>query len=142
MTHSRILLDTNAYSDWRRKNRWNNAISRAGTVMIPAIVLGELRAGFKDSAREEENERKLVQFISDPVVRVLDVVESSSRNYAALKHFLKKSGTPIPENDIWIAALAVEHLVPVVTSDAHFNYLPQVARIVDSGEEGLWPGRS
>lgn len=131
MTHSCILLDTNAYSDWRRKNRWNEVISSAGVVMVPAIVLGELRSGFKASSREDENERKLAEFIADPVVRVLDVGESTSRAYAALKYYLKQSGTPIPENDIWIAALAVEHLTPVVTSDAHFCLLPQVARMVE-----------
>ncbi len=131
MIHSRILLDTNAYSDWRRRNQWNESISRAGLVMIPTIVLGEFRAGFKYPTRGEENDRRLAEFLEDPMVRVLKVAESTSRSFAPPKHFLRKSGTPIPENDIWIAALAVEHLVPVVTSDAHFNHLPQVARIVE-----------
>ncbi len=127
----KILLDTNAYSDWRRSGRWNETITTASEVLVPVIVLGELRYGFHGAKRGAENEVKLRQFLLDPVVRVIVVGEATSRSYAVLKHFLRRVGNQIPENDIWIAALAVEHLVPVVTADAHFDALPQVSRIVE-----------
>jgi tRNA(fMet)-specific endonuclease VapC len=125
----KILLDTNAYSDWRRHGQWNRTISTATEVLMPAIVLGELRYGFLGTAKAVENETKLGRFLRHPAVRVVSVGESTSRCYAHLKHFLRMQGTPIPENDIWIAALALEHAVPVMTTDAHFNHLPQIARV-------------
>lgn len=127
----KILLDTNAYSDWRRSGRWNETISTASEVLIPSIVLGELRYGFKGSAQEKSNEQKLVHFLRQSVVGIPTVDESTSRSYAVLKHYLRQSGKVIPENDIWIAALAVEHGVPLVTGDAHFNFLPQVMRVME-----------
>jgi predicted nucleic acid-binding protein len=126
----RILLDTNAYSDWRRHGQWNGTISTASEVLMPAIVLGELHYGFHGAAMALENETKLAHFLKHPAVRIVSVGESTSRCYAHLKHFLRMRGTPIPENDIWIAALALEHAVPIVTSDAHFDHLPQVARVL------------
>jgi predicted nucleic acid-binding protein len=125
----RILLDTNAYSDWRRYAKWNRTISSANEVLLPAIVLGELRYGFHGSSKATENESKLAAFLRHPVVRVLSVGESTSKCYAHLKNFLRKQGTLIPENDIWIAALVLEHTAPLVSSDAHFDHLPQVARV-------------
>lgn len=127
----KILLDTNAYSDWRRSGRWNETISTASEVLIPSIVLGELRYGFKGSVQEKSNEQKLVHFLRQSVVGIPTVDESTSRSYAVLKHYLRQSGKVIPENDIWIAALAVEHGVPLVTGDAHFNFLPQVMRVME-----------
>ena len=127
----RILLDTNAYSDWRRFGQWNRTISTASEVMVPAIVLGELRYGFQGAAKAVENEFKLGQFLKHPAVRVVSVGETASRCYAYLKQFLRMQGCPIPENDIWIAALALEHAAPLVTSDAHFGHLPQVTRVVE-----------
>jgi predicted nucleic acid-binding protein len=127
----KILLDTNAYSDWRRTGRWNEAISTASEVLIPAIVLGELRYGFAGSTKAVENESKLWMFLNSDAVEVLNVSEATSRTYANLKYFLRNVGKPIPENDIWIAALAVEHGVHLVTSDAHFDHLPQVARVME-----------
>jgi predicted nucleic acid-binding protein len=127
----KILLDTNAYSDWRRTGRWNQTIATASEVLIPAIVLGELRYGFQGAARGQENEANLVRFLADPVVRILEVGDATSRSYAVLKHFLRNAGTPIPDNDVWISAIAVEHLAIVVTSDGHFDHLPQVARATE-----------
>lgn len=129
----KILLDTNAYSDWRRAGRWNGTISTASEVLIPAVVLGELRYGFKASRLEAENDRKLGEFLRHSRVKVLTVTERTSACYATLKYYLRQAGSPIPENDIWIAALAVENMVPLVTGDAHFDLLPQVARVMDDG---------
>ena len=127
----RILLDTNAYSDWRRRGHWNRTISTATEVLVPTIVLGELHYGFQGSAKASENEFKLAGFLRHPAVRVIGVGESTSRCYAHLKFFLRNQGTPIPENDVWIAALAMEHAAMLVSSDAHFEHLPQVPRMAE-----------
>ena len=125
----RVLLDTNAYSDWRRHGKWNRSISTASDVLIPSIVLGELRYGFQGSSLQVENETKLDAFLRHTRVRIVSVGDETSRVYAHLKHFLRQEGSPIPENDIWIAALAVEYSVPLLTSGAHFSCLPQVSRL-------------
>lgn len=126
-----VVLDTNAYTDWRKDGRWNEIISTADRVLVPVVVLGELRAGFLRGQQGAANERKLVRFLSHPVVQIVPVLESSSRWYAEFKHQLRSAGKPIPENDVWIAALAVEHAAMLLTSDAHFEFLPQVARAVE-----------
>lgn len=127
----KILLDTNAYSDWMRSGRWSEVITTASEVMIPAIVLGELRYGFQGSKLHENNERTLIRFLKHPNVTVLEVGETTSKVYANLKHFLRSARNPIPENDVWIAALAVESMAFLVTADSHFEFLPQVTRVLE-----------
>jgi len=127
----RIVLDTNAYSDWRRHGRWNPLISTAEDVLVPGIVLGELRYGFRKAALGAENEVKLSRFLSHARVQVLPVDEATSRIYADLKHYLHAAGKPIPENDIWISSLAVQAGALLVSADAHFDFLPQVAKAVE-----------
>jgi tRNA(fMet)-specific endonuclease VapC len=107
----------------------NRSISTATEVLVPAIVLGELRYGFQGSSLQVENETKLDGFLRHTRVRVVSVGDATSRVFAHLKHFLRREVSPIPENDIWIAALAVENSVPVLTSDARFSNLPQVSRL-------------
>lgn len=127
----RIILDTNAYSDWRTNGRWSKIISTADQVFMPVIVLGELRYGFEKGTKGSENEAKLIAFLNHPRVSVLTVGETTSQCFAKLKYYLSKAGAPIPENDVWISALCVEHGLAVVTGDAHFDFLPQVARVLD-----------
>lgn len=122
----RVVLDTNAYSDWRRSGKWNDVLARATEVWIPVIVIGELRAGFRRSKQAEKNERKLADFLAFPVVHVAEITEGTTRFYAEFKKQLKDAGTPIPENDVWIAACCREHSLPLLTADAHFEHLPQV----------------
>lgn len=98
---------------------------------MPSIVLGELRYGFQGATKAVENETKLAQFLRHPAVSVVSVGESTSRCYAHLKFFLRMQGSPIPENDVWIAALALEHAAPLLTTDAHFDHLPQVVRLAE-----------
>ncbi len=127
----KILLDANAYSDWMRNGRWHEVITTADEVMIPVIVLGELRYGFQGSKLHDKNEKTLVRFLKHPAVSILQVGEATSKIYANLKHFLRSAGSPIPENDVWIAALAVESLASLVTADSHFDFLPQVPRVIE-----------
>ena len=127
------VLDTNAYSDWRRFGHWNSLIARAEKIIVPAIVLGELRSGFLRSARARENERKLVRFLGEKLVVIGLVGDETSHHYAILKNHLRTHGKPIPEADVWIAAIAVGHAALLLTRDRHFENLPQV-RLADIKE--------
>ena len=101
----------------------------AEAVYMPLPVLAELRAGFLSGSRAEHNEGKLRRFLSKPGVAVLLPDEQTTRHYAAVYFHLRRQGTPIPVNDMWIAALVIQHGLALYTRDAHFNHLPQIARI-------------
>ncbi len=122
----KLALDTNAYSDWRRFGLWESLLLQADEVIVPAIVLGELRAGFLRGNQQKTNEDKLVTFLQNPVVRVVDVGAATSHYFASFKHDLLKNGSAIPENDVWIAACCFEAGATLLTSDKHFEHLPQV----------------
>lgn len=100
-------------------------ISSAKVVGIPSIVLGELRAGFKLGSRADKNEKELQEFLSNSVVQVLNVDDEASNFYADVVLQLRKSGTPIPTNDIWIAALALREGATILTFDKHFQTIRQ-----------------
>jgi len=97
---------------------------RSETVAVPAIVLGELHSGFRQGTRLAENTAQLAQFLSKPSVRVLDVTEETALRYAEVDVFLRKKGRPIPRNDVWIAAVALEHGLQLLTLDEHFREIP------------------
>ena len=125
-----VVLDTNVYSDWRRYGHWNESISTADRVIVPAIVIGELRVGFLRGGKRGENEQKLDDFLRLAVVQVGVVGDATSQHYAILKNHLSTQGTPIPEADVWIAAVAMECSGRLLTRDGHFDNLPQVRRAV------------
>jgi tRNA(fMet)-specific endonuclease VapC len=102
-------------------------IAAARAIGVPAIVLGELRTGFRLGTRPERNEAELRRFLAHPVVSVLEVDDEASSRYADLVVELRRAGTPLPTNDIWIAALAVREGLVVVTYDAHFAAMRGVA---------------
>lgn len=129
----KLALDANAYSDWKRNGQWNVEITTASEVHVSVTVLGELGFGFACGNREGKNLAELREFLAASVVVVDSVTEDTAGHYAALKRFLKEQGTPIPENDIWIAASAYEHGVTLLTSDRHFEKLPQVRVIWPEG---------
>ena len=122
----RLALDSNAYSEWRRNGRWAEDISTAEEVHLSATVLGELRYGFACGGREAENLAALRAFLAEPTVVTDPAGEETAGIYAALKKQLRQQGTPIPENDIWIGAAALEHGLELLTDDRHFEKLPQV----------------
>ena len=123
----KVLLDTNAYSDWRRTKAWGRSISTASVVYIPTIVLGELHAGFRMGMAKKENVASLAAFLNAEPVEVVGPTERTTEIYGEFVAQLRKQGTPIPTNDIWISALAYELKALLVTDDAHFRHLPQVA---------------
>jgi predicted nucleic acid-binding protein len=97
-------------------------------VGIPAIVLGELRAGFRVGQRYERNESELRAFMESPVVQCLDVDADASFCYAEIYLELRRKGTPIPSNDMWIAALAMREGATILTFDAHFELIDKVSK--------------
>jgi tRNA(fMet)-specific endonuclease VapC len=99
---------------------------------VPAIVLGELYAGFQLGAKRERNEATLSEFLANPVVDVLSVDDDVSRHYADIVVDLRRTGTPIPTNDIWIAASAARSGAIVLSDDAHFTVIDRVGSIMIS----------
>lgn len=123
-----LCLDTSAYSRFKAgQTETVEIISSSRSVAVPAIVLGELRAGFRFGARCQQNESELRAFLSSPVVRVLDVDDEAACHYAEIIVELRRKGTPIPTNDIWIAALAMREGATVLTFDAHFEAIDRIA---------------
>ena len=124
----RIALDTNRYTDLvRNEGSVVELVRTSESVGMPFIVLGELRAGFAAGRRGRENEATLTRFLSKEGVVVLGVSEATTRHYAALYLQLRAQGARIPTNDLWIAALVLEHDRILVTRDDHFRRLPQLA---------------
>ena len=103
--------------------------SRAERIYLPLMVLGELRAGFQAGSRTRQNERVLVRFLNSPRVRLLLPDEQTTFHYAGLFVQLRQQATPIPTNDLWIAALVIQHDLVLLTRDAHFKHLSQLAQL-------------
>ena len=125
----KVMLDTNRYVDFCRGDPDALAVIRqAESVTLPFVALAELRAGFRCGTAGRRNEAALVRFLSSPRVSVLYPDEQTTHAYAGLFAQLRAQGTPIPTNDLWIAALAVQHDLLLCSRDAHFDHLPQLAR--------------
>ena len=101
-----------------------DVLRRSETVAVSAVVLGELYSGFRAGNRWAKNTAQLAQFLSKPSVRVLDVTEETALRYAEVDVYLRKKGRPIPRNDVWIAAVALEHGLQLLTLDVHFREIP------------------
>ena len=126
----RVAVDTNAYrAAAENQPHVVDILRRADEIKLPFIVLAELRAGFAAGTAGRRNEAKLTEFLNAPRVSVVLAQEATTHHYAALYAQLRRQGTPIPTNDLWIAALVVEHDLLLLTSDAHFTKLPQIVRI-------------
>lgn len=125
----RILVDTNRLTDALRGDRATvEMMEEAAEVWIPFVAMGEIKAGFLAGSRNAHNEALLHSLLQLPGLGVLFADHETTDAYARLFQFLRKKGTPIPTNDLWIAALAVQHGLTLLSRDAHFEKLPQVAR--------------
>lgn len=123
----RIALDTNAYVAFCRGEEHAVAlIRRASLVVMPLIVVGELRAGFLSGSKSSQNERRLQEFLAADRVSIIEPDLDTTLQYARIFKILRESGKPIPTNDLWIASLAIQHGLILVTYDAHFRYIPQL----------------
>ena len=123
----RILLDTSAFSAFMRNQQDAVFCVRgAAEIYLTPIVLGELHSGFQRGSRSEENAQLLSEFLASPRVTILVIDEETAFRYAEIINALRRTGTPIPTNDIWIAASAVQHGLYVITADHHFTKVCQV----------------
>lgn len=128
---SRYCLDTSAYSHFKRNDaRIVELVDRAAWIGVPAIALGELRTGFLLGNRRAQNEEALREFLDSPVVEELVADAEASRHYAEIVVDLRRAGTPIPTNDVWIAAIAAREGALVVTYDPHFERIARVGSVV------------
>ena len=126
----KLALDTNRYTDLCRGIvSVVEAIELADEVWLPFIVLGELRAGFAVGTQGPRNEAVLRRFLLQSGVSVLYADDQTTHHYAAVYRQLRKQGTPIPTNDMWIAALVLQHSLVLFARDTHFDALPQLARM-------------
>jgi tRNA(fMet)-specific endonuclease VapC len=126
----RLALDTNRYADLARGAQdVRDQLERADAVLLPFVVLAELRCGFIGGSRPAENNEALRQFLRQPGVDVLYANEQTTAHYATIFDLLRRQATPIPTNDIWIAALCVQHDVTLYTRDAHFNRVAGLKRL-------------
>jgi tRNA(fMet)-specific endonuclease VapC len=123
----RIALDTNRLVDLLQGDRkladW---LGTCEEVWIPLVVLGEIKAGFYGGNRPRRNETLLQRLLMKPTVGVLLPGRATAEHYARLFVQLKRAGTPIPDNDLWIAALVLEHDLLLITRDRHFQCIPQL----------------
>lgn len=126
----RLAIDTNAYVDLCRGVEATVAlVATADAVFVPFVVVAELRAGFAFGRRAADNERVLRRFLLKGGIQVLFADEQTTFHYAAVYRQLRQQGTPIPTNDMWIAALALQHNLVLHARDRHFQAVPQLARV-------------
>ncbi len=136
----RVVIDTNTYAVLSRRTETgplDDAIKFAEKVVLPSAVVGELYAGFYGGTRFEENRRLLEAFLASNPVEIAVADEETAIKYGRIQAELRKQGTPIPTNDIWIAATAFQHGLTILTFDSHFKQVPFVD--VELFERGTRP---
>ena len=121
---NRIMLDTSAYVAFKQgRDEALQIIRYADRIGVSTIVIGELLAGFKHGARTTNNRAELSQFLDSGRVVIETVTETTAQYYAELYAALRRKGKPVPSNDLWIAASALENAYALYTYDAHFGFI-------------------
>jgi tRNA(fMet)-specific endonuclease VapC len=127
--NGKLAVDTNAVIAYRQGiPEVCSLIEGAAAILLPVIVFGELLYGAANSTRPQENEQAARKFLAQSVLVAID--ESIATRYANVRLELKKKGRPLPENDIWIAAICLELGAPLLSRDGHFNHVPNL-RVVN-----------
>jgi tRNA(fMet)-specific endonuclease VapC len=125
MVVRRALIDTNIYSyALRGDSTVTYQLQHLDEIGFSVISIGELLTGFRTGTNERENRRQLAKFLDSPRVTLFLIDEETAEFYATTLTNLKRAGTPIPTNDVWIAAVAQRHGLPVLTKDQHFQVIP------------------
>lgn len=118
----RIIIDTNIYVAFKRNiQSVVEVLMKVEYIGINTIVLGELYSGFKGGSKENLNKQELEQFLDKPRVEVIPIDEITAEFYAQVYWNLRRKGNPIPTNDMWIAASALQYGLALFSLDAHFN---------------------
>ena len=125
----RVALDTNRLTDlFQGDSKLAEVLGSCDEVWIPLIVLGEIKAGFYGGSQQRRNESLLQKILAKPTVGILMATRETAEHYARLFVQLKRAGTPVPDNNLWIAASALENDLVLLTRDHHFEYIPQLLR--------------
>ena len=125
-----VAIDTNALVDFfRGSESLRLKIQECESIFVPFIVVGELRAGFLCGKKGLKNERILTRFLASVRTEILFPNEDTTHHYAKLFHQLRSQGTPIPINDLWIAAMCLQNDLALLSSDKHFKNIPQLIQL-------------
>jgi len=121
----KIILDSNAYTRLLAGDEKGlDVVASTETVFMSIFVLGELHAGFLGGSKERENRDVLKRFLLKPSVKILNATLETAEVFGSIKNTLRRAGTPLPINDVWIAAHGVETGSTIVTYDTHFKQVP------------------
>lgn len=124
---SSIFLDTSAYAAFHKgHSEIRYRLKEVRRILLSPVALGELHSGFLKGRRRRENMERLGEFLESPRVRVEPVDQEVAERYALILDYLRSRGTPIPTNDIWIAAGAMLRGASVLTTDRHYHHVVQV----------------
>jgi len=135
MEKRKVMMDTSAYVAFLSGSpEAKGAAQKADEIVFNPVVLGELKAGFLMGRNEKRNRAILKDFLSSPRVIMAEMDEETSERYAVIVQSLRMKGTPIPTNDAWIAASAMQHGLKVLTTDKYYLKVPQI--ITDYFEAG------
>ena len=127
MEKNRIVLDTSAYSEYLKGNQAvKQIIQQSDEISLTPVIVGELLAGFVKGRYEKKNRDLLKEFLKSPRVSIMEIDEETSERYAIIVNYLREHGTPIPTNDIWIAASAMQYGLKILTIDKHYLKIPLV----------------
>jgi predicted nucleic acid-binding protein len=125
----RVALDTNRLTDlFQGDARLADELGYCDEVWVPLVVLAEIKAGFFGGTQQTRNEALLQGLLAKATVGVLMPTHATADHYARVFVQLKRAGTPIPDNDLWIAAMVLEHNLTLITRDRHFERIPQLLR--------------
>jgi len=120
----RILIDTNFYAAFKKNEaEAANLLRKVEYIGVNTIILGELLAGFRCGSRERQNREELDQFLDSARVELISVDEETAEFYAQVFAELRQKGRPIPSNDLWLAASALQHGLALATYDNHFSQI-------------------
>ncbi len=126
----KLCIDTNTYSSLKKGNtEVLRILENADEVLVPTIVLGELYGGFFYGKNKTRNADELDAFLEKPGILIVDISKSIAERYGILIKILKEQGTPIPSNDIWIAAVVMDTGSKLLSQDSHFQNIPGIIQI-------------
>jgi len=123
----RLLLDTSAYFAFMKGHREAGyAIADAEEIYLNVVVMGEVFDAFLRGRQREQNQADFDRFVDSPHVNIIEIDEITAERYAFISDTLRRAGTPISPNDLWIAASALQHGLEILTFDSDFKKVPQV----------------
>jgi tRNA(fMet)-specific endonuclease VapC len=127
MEKRKVMIDTSAYAAFLRGDpEIKETVQQADEIIFNPVVLGELKAGFLMGRNEKRNRAILKDFLNSPRVTIAEIDEETSERYAVIVQSLRLKGSPIPTNDLWIAASAMQYGLKVLTTDRHYLDVPQI----------------